>query len=196
MTIRKLILIFGVLLISLVGVWGAYLELAHAHAEYERSEPAAGAVIPETPAEVHVWFTQELFRREGANTLEVYDPDGTQVDNQDARIDDDDRKHMLVSLPVGLPVGAYTVRWHTLSADDGDTDRGEFTFTVDPAAVQATPQPTPTVTPMPTPSSLPTPSPIPPPSPNGGLPCLSGVVLGGSALGWVATIRRRSRGRG
>lgn len=195
--------LFCILLISLTGVLGVYPGLARAHAAYERSDPPANSVIPEPPAEVNVWFSQELFRREGENTLEVIGPDGTQVDQGDARIDDDDRTHMIVSLQKDLPAGTYTVRWRTLSADDGDTDSGEFTFTVDPEAAQVTPLPNPTAgaeplletpAPSPVPTLTPPPSPTPTPQVGVGLPCLSGVVLGVLALSVLAP-RWRKQGK-
>jgi methionine-rich copper-binding protein CopC len=197
---RKLKRLFCIILISLAGVLGIYPGLVHAHAEYERSDPPANAVIPVPPAEVNVWFSQELFRREGQNTLEVFGPDGTQVDQGDALIDDDDRTHMIVSLQKDLPAGTYTVRWRTLSADDGDSDSGEFTFTVDPEAAQVTPLPSPTAgaepppetpTPSPVPTLTPPPSPTPTPQAGVRLPCLSGVVLSVLALSVVAPRRRK-----
>lgn len=195
---RKSSLPFYVFLTLLASFLSIYPELARAHAEYERSDPPANAVIPEAPAEVHVWFTQELFRREGANTLEVFGPDGAQVDQGDARIDDDDRAYMIVSLQPNLPAaGLYTVRWRTLSADDGDDDNGEFSFTVDPEAAQVTPEAAPTATPPslnPTPTVTPVPTPAPASSsqPGSGLPCLSGV-LGFLAVAAVG-LRWRKRG--
>ena len=42
-------------------------------------------------------------------------------------------KKLSVALPSGLPVGLYTVRWKTLSADDGDSAEGTLTFTYDPS---------------------------------------------------------------
>ena len=101
-----------------------------AHADYDRSVPAAGAVVLQAPQQVQVWFTQELFRREGQNSLEVYGPDEQRVDLDDFAIDDDDRKLMTVSLPPHLANGVYTVRWRSLSADDGDEAGGEFQFTI------------------------------------------------------------------
>ena len=194
---RKSSLPFYIFLSLLASFLTIYPELARAHAEYERSDPPANAVIPEAPSEVHVWFTQELFRREGANTLEVFGPDGAQVDQGDARIDDDDRAYMIVSLQPNLPAGLYTVRWRTLSADDGDDDNGEFSFTVDPEAAQVTPEASPTaMTPPPSPTPTVTPAPTPAPAsssqPGGGLPCLSGL-LGFLSLA-VIGLRERKRG--
>lgn len=101
-----------------------------AHADYDRSVPAADEVVLRAPQQVQVWFTQELFRREGQNSLEVYGPDEQRVDLDDFAIDDDDRKLMTVSLPPDLANGIYTVRWRSLSADDGDEADGEFQFTI------------------------------------------------------------------
>ena len=101
-----------------------------AHADYDRSVPAAAEVVLQAPQQVQVWFTQELFRREGQNSLEVYGPDEQRVDLDDFAIDDDDRKLMTVSLPPDLANGVYTVRWRSLSAGDGDDADGEFQFTI------------------------------------------------------------------
>jgi methionine-rich copper-binding protein CopC len=114
---------------------------AQAHADYGRSEPGAGAIVSTPPARVDVWFTQALFRRQGENRLRVLGPDGQAVQMGEPQIDDDDRTHMWVQLQPGLAPGVYTVEWRTLSADDGDTDEGQFAFTVDPQAVATTTPP-------------------------------------------------------
>ena len=116
-----------------------------AHADYDHSVPSADEVVSQAPQQVQVWFTQELFRREGQNVLEVYGPDDQKVDQEDAAIDDDNRKLMTVSLQSDLPNGVYTVRWRTLSADDGDEADGEFQFTIQ--AEEPAPEVTPTATP-------------------------------------------------
>jgi len=122
-----------------------------AHADYDDAVPAAGEVVSQAPQQVQVWFTQELFRREGQNSLEVYGPDDQRVDQDDAAIDDDNRKLMTVSLQSDLPNGVYTVRWRTLSADDGDDAEGEFQFTIQ--ADEPEPEATPTATSTPAPTT-------------------------------------------
>jgi methionine-rich copper-binding protein CopC len=104
---------------------------ALAHADYERAEPAAAAVVAEAPTQVRIWFTQDLFRREGMNRIEVYNAAEQRVDQDDPTIDDDNRRLMTVSLLPDLADGVYTVRWYSLSSDDGHEGEGEFTFTVD-----------------------------------------------------------------
>lgn len=128
----RLSLAFAVIALAFSPQW------ASAHAEYERSEPGAGATV-RAPERLDVWFSQELFRREGANALEVTGPDGTRVEIGPPLLDDADRTHLSVELAPDLAPGVYTVRWRTLSATDGDPGEGEFTFTVDPAAPEATP---------------------------------------------------------
>jgi hypothetical protein len=169
-----------ILLVTLIGLLNHYPAVGRAHAEYDRSEPPANAVIPAAPPEVHVWFSQELFRRAGANSLAVFGPLGTQVDNGDARIDDDDRTHLRVSLTTGLPAGLYTVKWHTLSVEDGHEGSGEFSFTVDPNPSSGEASPAAALaaeTPQPAANPTPAPAPTPTPASGGSLPCLSGLLV-------------------
>lgn len=101
-----------------------------AHARLARSEPAADAVVAAAPAMVKLWFTEEL--RTQGTTAEVVDAQGRRVDRGDAQVDlnDPDRKLVVLSLQPNLPHGTYTVRWTSVSAEDGDTERGEFQFHV------------------------------------------------------------------
>ncbi|MFN8638037.1 MAG: copper resistance protein CopC [Dehalococcoidia bacterium] len=103
-----------------------------AHSEYRRSEPAAGTRVG-PPTRVDVWFTQELFRRAGANAIEVRASDDRRVDQGEAEVDADDRTHLSVGV-APLDAGTYRVTWRSLSALDGDTAEGNFEFTVDPSA--------------------------------------------------------------
>ncbi|GIW15225.1 MAG: hypothetical protein KatS3mg063_1078 [Tepidiforma sp.] len=107
---------------------------AFAHAEPERASPGDGAVLNAPPAEVVLVMTQEMARQAGANDIDVYDAGGNEVTREPAVIDPNDRRRLSVRLPADLPPGEYTVRWRTLSADDGDTATGELRFRVDPAA--------------------------------------------------------------
>lgn len=199
---------------SLLALIGASLVLftftgvAKSHADYERSEPAANAVLETAPVRVQIWFTQELFRRVGENKIEVYGADGTRVDLDDVVIDDDDRTLATVSLSPTLPTGVYTVRWQSLSAEDGHDGSGEFSFTVgavgdtDPvtdsntvsATVQAEPLATNTSEPV---AEIPTATapPTDQPSPTTGLPCMGGAapLMGVLGVVWMGRRRRKLR---
>ena len=177
-----------------------------AHAGYESSVPAAGEIVSQVPQRVQVRFTQELFRREGSNSLEVYGPGELRVDLADSAIDDDDRKLMTVSLQPDLADGDYTVRWRTLSADDGDEADGEFRFTVragSPTPELVLPAPTDTALPVetapeatPTAESASSGSGEPPSeqkSPGTGLPCIGSSFPVLLLLG--ALMVRRGRGK-
>jgi hypothetical protein len=121
--------------------------------------------------------------------IEVYGPQEDRVDQGETQVDDDDRKHLFVSLEPNLPPGLYTVSWRNLSVEDGHEGSGEFSFTVKPAGGEAAPQANPPATQAPaaitpTQSSTPTSAPAPTPAlpPSGGLPCLGGLLLGGMFL--------------
>jgi len=184
--------------------------LAIGHADYERSEPVADAVLDEAPARVQIWFTQELFRRAGENKIEVYSADGARVDLDDVVIDDDDRKLATVSLPPTLPDGIYTVRWQSLSAEDGHDGAGEFIFTVGTVGtvgatssvtesnaisvpVQAEPLPTNTTESVAETPSVTVAPPPTQPTPTTGLPCIGGAapLMGALGIIWIGRWRRK-----
>lgn len=159
-----------------------------AHADYARSEPAADAVLDAAPQVVKVWFTQELFRREGENWLLVTGPDGARVDLDDAAVDDDDRTLVTVSLSPALADGLYTVEWRALSADDGHAEEGSFSFTV--AAGPTPAQPVATDTPVPAPTA-PAAETTTPASGEGGFTCLGAAPLALLAVGAIVARRRK-----
>ncbi|MCE7987725.1 MAG: copper resistance protein CopC [Caldilinea sp. CFX5] len=203
MTIRTL------LYCSLLGlfIWLASLaqsRSALAHADLDRSDPAADALLTTAPTQVQLWFTQELFRRQGQNRIEVYAADGSRQEQGEAAIDDDDRTLLTVALQPDLPPGVYTVRWQAVSSEDGHESAGEFSFTVatgdaaaapvtDAATPTALPLPADTVTPTPVATSTPAPT-APQPSTTGtGLPCLGGTAPLVLAVGVIWGSRRRAR---
>lgn len=99
-----------------------------AHADYERSDPAKDTAVTAAPQQVTVTFTQLL---DPANSsLTVVDAAGTTVSQGTATVLANDGKVMQVALRSNLGPGAYTVRWETLSTEDGEDASGEFSFTV------------------------------------------------------------------
>ena len=177
------------LLIGLLIAGGLlFTETAHAHSAYVRSNPGADAVIASAPAKVEIWFSQELFRRKGENSIQVSGPDGQEVSSGETTIDDDDRTHIWVELSPNLPAGKYLVEWKNISVEDGHSTEGSFNFTIDPqAAVTSTPiteEPNGihklTNTPLPesTPHPAPTTAPVSTNNPcAGGLAPIAGLVF-------------------
>ncbi|MCY3568028.1 MAG: copper resistance protein CopC [Chloroflexi bacterium] len=112
---------------------------ASAHAAYESSSPGFAEVLSESPDVISIRFTQELFRREGANEISLRHVDsGEAIDLSDARIGNDDRKLMTADVRRRLAPGRYLVSWTNLSAEDGDEDSGSYPFYVtrDPTAAE------------------------------------------------------------
>lgn len=154
---------------------------ASAHADYERSNPPANGVINRAPARLDVWFTQELFRRAGANTLTVTGPAGDRVDSGDTALDDADRKHLSLGLKPNLPDGVYAVAWASLSAVDGDNASGAFTFRIDSAAAS----PTPAASPVPATFNSPTTTGGAFPLPLWSLIAAAAILLSGAIASWA-----------
>jgi methionine-rich copper-binding protein CopC len=102
---------------------------ALAHAEPESAVPPIDGSVEMAPPVLEIIFGQEV--GEGT-TIEVYGPDGRAVHAAPAEIDlnDPDRKRVTVALFGNLPAGVYTVNWTSVSAEDGDTASGSYTFTV------------------------------------------------------------------
>jgi methionine-rich copper-binding protein CopC len=109
--------------------------VAEAHAEYDSSNPAAGAVVAALPGQVTITFTEGVARGTG---ITVTGPTGATVS---ANIVTLTGKQATVDLSGGGP-GVYTVNWKSVSADDGDEDSGSFQFGVgQPGTVQPAPAP-------------------------------------------------------
>lgn len=181
------------------------VRLVYAHASYDRSEPADGAVLESSPPRADVWFKQEVQRRGEETTMMVVNQNGDRVDTS-VVIDDADRRHMYAELPPALPPGRYTVIWSTLSAEDGEKAHGAFHFFVGTGA--ATASPTTTATPAattPSPAAMATVAASPTPPSDGaassaegsGVPVWALVigVLGGVAAGGAAGLGLGRMGR-
>ena len=104
---------------------------ASAHAAYASSAPAFAAVLDSAPEQIELRFTQQLFRREGANAMRLERADdGAAIALGDIVIDNADRARMRAALLGPLAPGRYIVAWQNLSANDGDTDQGSYPFYV------------------------------------------------------------------
>jgi methionine-rich copper-binding protein CopC len=168
------------------------LRSAYAHAAYERSAPGAGALVSTAPAQVDIWFTQDMFRRQGENWIRVSGPDGAEVQSGEAAIDDDDRRHMSVALAGDLEPGEYIVNWRTLSSEDGDSEEGTFSFTFDPQAqTTSTPMQSVTATSLPPTSTPVAPRPSPTVPSATGVGCAAGLVPAIGLVALTAGSRRR-----
>ncbi len=182
-----------------------------AHAALDVPTPADGAILEGSPPVIKGTFTQDM------------DPETSSLDLRNAAGDvlaeggvaaDDSRRMVIEGVPELAP-GEYEVRWTTLSTEDGEVERGTWSFTVTAAAtaVPTLPQaptalpsvaPTTARTSDPTPPSSPATSDMPTPIPSSdGAESASGDVLlpivAALALVLVAAgllVTRRGRGTG
>jgi len=126
---KKTIYLLAMLCLLLVLSMFVLTSTVAAHSELVKSEPEAGASLENSPPQVTAWFSEELDSQ--SSTLRVFNSQNNQVDNGDGGVDLNDLDHltMVVSLPP-LPAGTYTVHWTSVSAEDGDAEEGDFTFSV------------------------------------------------------------------
>jgi methionine-rich copper-binding protein CopC len=118
---------------SLARVFGLFaitvaISEAGAHAFLDHAVPPVGSAIHGSPAQVRLWFTQEL--EPAFSTLKVLSADGRQVDKRDKQVDRANPTLLEVSVPQLAP-GRYRVVWRALSVDTHVTE-GDFVFDVAP----------------------------------------------------------------
>ncbi len=182
-----------------------------AHAALDVPTPADGAILEGSPPVINGTFTQDM------------DPETSSLDLRNAAGDvlaeggvaaDDPRRMVIEGVPELAP-GEYEVRWTTLSTEDGEVERGTWSFTVTAAAtavptLRQAPTALPSVAPTtartsdPTPPSSPATSDMPTPIPSSGgaesasgdvlLPIVAALALVLVAAGLLLT--RRGRGTG
>jgi methionine-rich copper-binding protein CopC len=100
---------------------------AWAHAYLVRSTPGADAVLPTSPGEIRLWFTEAI--EPAVSTIELRDLKGAPVGHE-ATVAGDGNKSLAVTLTALAP-GKYTVVW-SIVAVDTHASRGAFAFTVKP----------------------------------------------------------------
>jgi len=98
------------------------------HAFLDHAAPAVRSTVHGSPAQVRLWFTQEL--APAFSTIRVLDRNGQQRDKGDNQVDRADATLLEASLPQSPP-GTYRVVWRALSVDTHVTE-GDFAFDVVP----------------------------------------------------------------
>jgi copper transport protein len=124
-------------LVALVVAWGFVLAgpafvgpatpVVLGHSQLVTSVPAAGEVVATSPAELRLVFSEPI--EPGYTRLDLIGPDGASIA---ASVGDPDPAdpYTLVAPVSALTDGVYTVNWRALSAADGHTTSGFFTFGV------------------------------------------------------------------
>jgi copper resistance protein C len=101
---------------------------ARAHTHLDRASPAVGSTLADAPAEVVLWFTDDL--EPAFSSIEVRNASGAAMHADRSSVDPKQRTQMRVPLKA-LPPGTYKVIWRVLSVDTHRA-RGDFTFRVGP----------------------------------------------------------------
>ena len=112
--------------------WAAIPVLAHAL--LLRSNPAANAILDQSPIQVELFFSETLEPK--LSSVTVIDSNGVKVDVGDSKVDPSDPTRMTVSLHT-LSDGVYTVSWKAISTVDGHQTVGSFPFAVGSDNAQA-----------------------------------------------------------
>lgn len=99
---------------------------ALAHAFIDHADPPVGRTVHPAPAEIRLWFTQEL--EPAFSRVQVFDANDQRVDRNDSHVDPKDRTELAASLKP-LPPGSYKVVWRVVSVDTHVTE-GHYTFKV------------------------------------------------------------------
>ncbi|WP_456826542.1 copper resistance CopC/CopD family protein [Cellulomonas sp. P5_E12] len=100
---------------------------AQAHAVLVRSDPASGSILAASPADVTLWFDEEVSHR--LSTARLVADDGETVPGVRVAPSSDDARVLALALP-RLGSGTYGVLWQVLAEDDGHTSSGTVVFTV------------------------------------------------------------------
>jgi|GEM_PF-449330 len=98
-----------------------------AHANIVRSDPPANAVLPSTPGEIRLWFTEPL--EPAFSKIILRDATGNVLEMPPSQVDPNDSLQMSLT-PTELPEGVYTIAWRALSQADGHPSLGSFPIVI------------------------------------------------------------------
>jgi hypothetical protein len=114
---RVPIALFGVAVLALS-------TLALAHTKLEKSVPAAGASLTESPKQIELWFNEKI--DPAVSKLELSSPSGKiELTGQHQM----GEKTLMAAVTGTLGAGSYTVNWQA-AGTDGHVVKGDFTFSV------------------------------------------------------------------
>jgi len=112
---------------------------AAAHATPVHYNPDASAVLEAVPAHIHIRFSERI--EPAASSIIVFGPDGSRV-GEKLIVDPADAHVAMVDVQ-RTATGSYAVSWNIMSADDGHSSKGAYSFSVGKA--DQTTQESPTV---------------------------------------------------
>lgn len=132
-SIRRLAAFLGLSAVWLVALCAPAL----AHAQFVSAEPARGAELQQAPEQVRIRFSEPVEAEFGP--VEVRNPQGERVDQDNARVDPQDARVVVEDLDGDLSDGTYTVEWRVTSVD-GHVIDGTYRFAVASAGAETSPE--------------------------------------------------------
>jgi methionine-rich copper-binding protein CopC len=105
-------------------VFAASVAQVVAHAELVNSEPAPGAQLSSSPAEIRLTFSEPVGTGRIILLSDGFDP----VDGLDVQSDEEHPEVIFTTLPA-LAAGSYTVQWSAIGAD-GHEVAGSYSFAI------------------------------------------------------------------
>jgi methionine-rich copper-binding protein CopC len=114
-----------------ISVIVAVMTLMHAnqvlaHASLVKAEPARRAVLSTAPAQVRLWFNEEI--EPAYASLSILNEEKKSITDNRVEVDSKDPKSVVLELPDMQP-GRYTVKFRVLSVDGHVVD-SEYNFTI------------------------------------------------------------------
>ena len=100
--------------------------MVEAHAKLARSEPAAASTLRAAPAEVRLWFTENL--EPTFSGAHLRDGEQRRVEAAEGKVDGTNPALLRMALPP-LGTGSYTVVYRVVSIDSHVT-AGELSFSI------------------------------------------------------------------
>lgn len=118
------------LFLALLGLGIVTGGTAFAQAEMIKATPEASSTVQDVPDVVTITTSENVKLDPAGTNIYVYGPHGKLISKGNARMGQTPRT---LSVPVTNDGnGIYVVQWKTVSAVDGSTTQGAFTFTVAP----------------------------------------------------------------
>jgi len=123
---RVMRVMVGAVMVGVVMTMGWPVASALAHSMLVKAEPPRRAVLAKAPAQVRLWFNEEIEGDYAA--LVVLDAEKHPVTEIKPQLAPDDPKSIVLPLPELVP-GKYSVKFRVLSVD-GHVVESSFDFTV------------------------------------------------------------------
>jgi methionine-rich copper-binding protein CopC len=99
--------------------------LLKAHAQLQKTQPAAGETVSTAPPHIQLWFDEEVDVK--VSKIELIGPSGKVTIGPTHTMD---QKSLMADITGKLANAAYTVNWQTAAAADGHVSKGDFKFTL------------------------------------------------------------------